>query len=79
MRVSRVAVGLKKMCGVDAGPACADVVRVRVQIVRVGAGTVTEYKLMCGFSQTRGPAGRVRARGGPRGGCGHELEVRADL
>ena len=50
---------------------CARAGRVRVQLVRVrggceynlcGAGRVrTEYKFMCGFSQARGPAGRVRA------------------
>ena len=51
---------------------CAGAGRMRVQLVRVrggcgynlrgaGAGAGTEYKLMCGFSQARGPAGRVRA------------------
>ena len=47
----------------DAGLTCAGagVGRVRVQLVRGGAGAGTEKKLMCGFSQARGPAGRVRA------------------
>ena len=63
MRVLRVAAGLKKMCGCGAaaGPACAGVGRVRVHLVRGGAGAYTEYKFMCGFSQARGSAGRVWA------------------
>ena len=48
-------------CGADAGPTCAGAGWVRVQLVRCGAGAGTEYKLMCGFSQARGPEGRVRA------------------
>ena len=40
---------------------CAGAGRVRVQLVRGGAGADTEYKFMCGFSQARGPAGRLRA------------------
>ena len=46
-------------CGADAGPTCAGAGR--VQLAWGGAGAGTEYKLMCGFSQARGPAGRVRA------------------
>ena len=42
-----------------AGPACVGAGR--VQLVRGGAGADTEYTLVCGFSQARGPAGRVRA------------------
>ena len=51
----------KKLCGAGAGQTCAGAGRVRVQIVRGGAGADTEYIFMCGFSQARGPAVRVRA------------------
>ena len=59
---------VNKFCGSEKN--CAGAGRVRVQLVRVwvrvqlvrgGAGADTEYKFMCGFSQARGPAGRVRA------------------
>ena len=53
--------GPEKNC---AGAGRVQLVRVqgvRVQLVRGGAGADTEYKFMCGFSQARGPAGRVRA------------------
>ena len=51
-------------CGPDKNRAGAErvpVQLVRVQHVRGGAGADTEYKFMCGFSQARGPAERVRA------------------
>ena len=55
--------GLKKLCwcGADAGLTCAGAGRVRVQLVLGGAGAGTEFKFICGLSQARGPAGRVRA------------------
>ena len=48
----------EKNCA-GAGPACVGAGR--DQLVRGGAGADTEYTLMCGLSQARGPAGRVRA------------------
>ena len=52
--------GPEKNCA-GAGRMRVKLVRVRVQLVRGGAGAGTEYKFMCRFSQARGPAGRVQA------------------
>ena len=63
--------GLEKWrgCGAGVGSTCAGAGRERVQLVRGGAGAGTEFKVMCGLSQARGP----------RGGCGHYPEARTGL